>query len=533
MDYILEKGVTGCVIKPKTRKALSITHRWVDRNLILKNFSRKDRWGKPTISKKFGIARDDGSYVLIKADGDLLSQELDAQGCTGKIINKRVRAKFSKTPSYTMLPGKSPYDYQQKLINKVVARDKAKKTTTHLFSLQTGKGKTFINITLGSIFKGRLVAIMKSNHIDQWVNDITDDTDIDKKEIMRCNGVAALDKILKMDKDKLNTYRAIIISTSTLQRYYIRYESTYLAKRKKDKAPSPHDLFAKLKPGVVLIDEIDEIPHCHYSTLAYDIPVKRILGMSASFFNVKDKMLNKIYFRMFPEDFRLEIKLDRYVNYSTLLFHFNGYNGPIRHSYPGSDDYNHIAYEKFILSNQRLTAQYTNLIKAVIIEDYVLNISEPNQSLIIFTAGLDMAAHLEEYILQQEPFNKLKGYVYTGDIGTLEGMLDAQVAITTVSKSQSGLDKPGLITVIDTTSTAATRATVQKPGRLRKIEGKNFYIHLVNQRVHKQVNYSKEAFTLLKPRVKSIKGFIVDIPSNEDLDELYKRAAKQFEKYGE
>ena len=119
------------------------------------------------------------------------------------------------------------------------------KRCSQLFvNLNTGKGKTYVAITVTAIFGVRSMMIASSlDLIKQWKANILEDTDTTPDEIYILTGSSSIAKLFNGMRN-IDSIKYVLASHGTLRAYAAKYGWEAL-----------HDLFVKLKCGIKIYDE--------------------------------------------------------------------------------------------------------------------------------------------------------------------------------------------------------------------------------------------------------------------------------------
>ena len=140
------------------------------------------------------------------------------------------------------------------------------------------------------------------------------------------------------------------------------------------------------------------------------------------------------------------------------------------------------------------------MITSVVQTTYIKRRKEGHRML-FFAASVDMckviAAHLKGIL----PGLKISSYTADDDY---EVLLDNDISVSTLGSSGTGVDIPGLTTVLMTTSVGSRQANSQAVGRLRELPWPDItpeFLYLVCQDIPKQMEYHERKVDNLRDKV--------------------------------
>jgi len=358
-------------------------------------------------------------------------------------------------------PQWKPRDYQIPAIDYLI---ESNENRSKLVGLRTGEGKTFIALNAIAELKKRTVIIVKPMYIEKWVDDINKTYDIDPQDIIVVKGSANLLILLDLAQAGVLDYKFIIISNKTIQNWITLYEKLRDGTSHLGYTTQPETLFADLRAGIRLIDEVHQDFHFCFKLDLYT-NIERSISLSATLFS-NDDFVSSMHEIMHPTKTRYGLqKIDKYISSYNVTYTFKQPE-KIRTTEWGGITYSHTAFEKSILHNREVKSNYFNLINYVIQIGF-LKCIRPKKKLLIFCSTIDMCTELVKHLLKLYPRYNIKRYVAEDDYQT--HLMDSDICVSTLGSSGTAVDIPNLTNVILTVAVDSIQANVQSLGRLRKL----------------------------------------------------------------
>ena len=167
----------------------------------------------------------------------------------------------------------------------------------------------------------------------------------------------------------------------------------------------------------------------------------------------------------------------------------------LRTSEYGNSSYSHNAFEKGIMKNKSLMNGYRLMISQAA-KEYYIKIASPGDKLLIYCSTVDMCTKVVEHLKTIFPDKSVMRYV---DSDPYENLMTPDIRVTTLLSAGTGMDVPGLISVILTTAITSSQANIQGFGRLREIKDKKqYFVYFVCQDVQKHLTYHLKKKELLQ-----------------------------------
>lgn len=363
--------------------------------------------------------------------------------------------------------------------------------------LATGAGKGFLACRAISEYKKRTVVVVKPKYVQKWVEDIEKHfAKIKKHDIIVVQGSDALKKTIALATGGELVAKFIIISSNTLQNYIKLYEEF-----RKDFIALGYDctpdvLFETLGAGVRLIDEVHESFHLYFKIDCFtNIPIS--ISMSATLLNL-DNFLEKMYYIAYPLQMRFkETGIKKYNRVRTLFYNLNNPER-VKTSYPGNNNYNHNAFEEWILKNKQVKDNYFSLILHSIETSYMKNYQKGDR-LAVFCSSIAMCTAVTQFLVNKYPSLLIRRFV---EDDPDENLLYSDISVTSIQSGGTGHDIKQLTTCIMTINVNSIQSNIQTIGRLREITNRETnFIYFICQDIPKHLEYHDIKKKFLQSRV--------------------------------
>lgn len=384
-------------------------------------------------------------------------------------------------------------DYQIPIIEYLVSPEPAK---AKLVEVQTGKGKSYMAMAALAQLKRRFLIIVKPMYIDKWKGDLKETLGLEGHDVVIIQGSTALMALIAKAKQGELTCKAIIISNKTLQNWYSLYErkGRYIEKEGYDCYPS--ELCQTLDVGVRLIDEVHQDFHLNFKIDLYT-HVDRSISLSATL-KSDDNFLNRMYEVAYPKPKRYAgLEYDRYVHASSFFYHVKDPD-KIKTTEWGSTTYSHHAFEKSIMRDKHLLKDYLDMIVWTAMRFHFERYprGEHSARLLIYCASIQMCTYVVEHLRAEIKGLDVRRYV---EEDPYEDLMEADVSVSTLLSAGTGVDIPGLTTVILTTAISSSQSNIQGFGRLRKLPNKKLqFVYFACLDIPKHVEYHEKKRDMLK-----------------------------------
>lgn len=340
----------------------------------------------------------------------------------------------------------------------------------------------------------RFVIIIKPMYMDKWKSDLKDILGLSGDDVVMVQGSASLMGLITNARTGTLKAKAIIISNRTLQYWYKAYEESGDCSNQGYDC-NPSEFFSVLGVGVRLIDEVHQDFHLNFKVDLYT-NVPHSISLSATL-KSDDPFLNRMYELTYPKNIRYTgLAYNKYVHAYSWIYQVKDAEYKLRTTEWGSTLYSHNAFEKSIFKNRELLRDYLNMIvnaaKIFFIDKY-----KKGERLLIYCSSIQTCTAVVERLTQEfENSMIVKRYV---ENDPYENLMQADISVSTLLSAGTGVDIPGLKTVILTTSISSSQSNIQGFGRLRKIEDKRLqFVYFVCSDIPKHIEYHEKKKDMLK-----------------------------------
>lgn len=369
---------------------------------------------------------------------------------------------------------------------------RARKGRRTVIEGDTGFGKTYCAVRIGSIFE-ETVLIIAPSLTKQWIGEAQQMTDL--KEGTDIWEIAGIDSIKKLYASGVKP-KMMMASPKTILKY-IEYQGEYTS------LPTFEQFVRDYGVGTKIIDEA----HLGFITTAkidLSADVRTNIYLSATMVQ-NNPSFNTIFQMWYPDSIRYVTDLQ------------NPHTVQVRWRYPQlvatskcrmRGAYSQVAYEKELCRQKfrRLDVLIKRDIIPAIDEFFVKKRQAEGQRCLIFLNNSKTIAHV---------VNALKDHY--GDIWDIrsycsvlgdpeDNLYDAEIVVTTIAGAGTGKDIKGLITVINLISHASKIWAIQTRGRLRPVEGQLTYmIDMYSDKISAHFKHLKKRVEYLIGRIKDYK----------------------------
>ena len=459
-----------------------------------------------TVDKVYAAADDARSYFrfAISALPEFL-EELKQQHFQDEFIVRKTGPAFNPVKvNITIKPHFTPRDFQHQYIDYL----SAEKPACKLVGLQTGKGKTFCALAAAANIGLRTVVLVKGGFLGKWMGDIQEITNTPKKRILQVNGTKGLAALFKNAKKKSFKYDFILISINTIKPWFDLYEKQLGVYKGFGFTNHPEDWINDIGAGCVITDEVHLMFHANYKINMYT-HVPYSIALSATLLT-KDKTMERLYEYMFPRvDRAPEMVIDRYIHSYALHFNFDPFTR-VKTQQMGQSMYSHAALEESLMKNKNTLNRYLAMIDFSLGFTYFKN-PKKDKKAAVFCATKEMCGAVTDYLKAKYRNLDIRRYISEDPY---ENAIEPDIRVTTIGSCGTGIDIPGLVSVILTQAIESIQANVQVLGRLRKIEGEKVeFVFFTADNLDKHVKYYADKKIMLKQRALTFseqyyKGFI-------------------------
>lgn len=403
-----------------------------------------------------------------------------------------------------VLPKYSPKDQDQiNSINYLNSPGDSK-----VLCLRTGGGKTYCSLQSAADYKQRVVVSIESRFFNLWREALLPGPkqvlDLKEEEVLFVQGSKELCEVMTNSLEgRIDHVKVIVLAARTLANYFETYEK-YGEDCLLYYPVKPIDLYQCLQGGTRIKDELHLSYYANFVEELY-LHGPRSFSLSATLKNgtFRDNMMDL----MFPPNIRPpETTLVKYIDVQALMYSLVEPT-KVKFTNPGSTDYNHNAYENWILKDKNRTERYVQIVLDWVKVRYLNSNYEKGQKAAIFATSVKMAT-VFTFALKKAYGNKVSTARYAASAGDVYSMAaEADILVTTVQSFGTGFDLEGLICCLMTTSINSSDTNIQVLGRLRELK---LWMHLtpifdylVCVDIQKHISYHEEKQRQFASRVKS------------------------------
>ena len=354
-----------------------------------------------------------------------------------------------------------------------------------------------------------VIGVLPKYHA-KWLKDLSDNLDINPKELMPVSNINQLRGLVDLCKTQ-GTKKlppVIVITLSTLRIFYDKFvEDPETCKE--DIGCEPWELMGLLKAGIFAIDEAHEHIHTVFRTAMF-LHGPKFVALSGTM-RTEDDFQERVQNAIFPQIRRyLDVKMEKYIDVEFIGYTFEQSMLPkMRCTAFGRSDYSHAVLEKSIIANPAVLRSYIQMNIDLLDFDYIKR--QEGKRALLFVATVEMADRMVLALTLRYPSLKIARYCAAqGD--KYADLLSADISVSTLQSSGTAVDIENLITVICTTMVNSSKMNLQALGRLRKLpngEKVTMYLPFCRQN-QKHRKYMQFRYELFKDVTKSIKTFTYD-----------------------
>lgn len=364
-------------------------------------------------------------------------------------------------------------------------------------TLATGKGKTFCSMKAAETLGTLTCWQMGGKYIEKWIGDLMETLQLAKKEICVIRGSAALLNAINLSIAGEFNYKAILLSTTTMARFYKDYENGKL----RGYPIKPEDFWKVMGIGLRVVDEAHENQHQIFKMDLYAHLPKTIF-LSATV-ETDSPFRNRMLQIQWPEKMRFKPgDFDRYIRVRALTYELWNVE-TIRHINQ-QKMYSHTLFEESIMKKPLHLAHYLAMIDALVYE-YYCSRREDGQKCLVFAATKEMCGRIADHLDRRNPTLEVSRYISEDDY---EVLMESDISVSTALSAGTGVDIPGLRYSLMTTNVSSSQANIQIVGRLRKLKDwpdvEPEFMYILARNLPKHMEYHDKKKKLLRPRVKSI-----------------------------
>lgn len=328
---------------------------------------------------------------------------------------------------------------------------------------------TYCALKAASIIGGRVVVSIPTRFFNLWLEALGEGEkqvlDLKAEDVLFVQGGKDLRSLMDMAiNDQLTGIKVIVIASRTMELYIEAYERTngdldglYPL--------DPNQFYPILDIATRIKDELHLNLATNYKEELH-LHCPKSISLSAT---LEDgSFRDKIFKIMFPKEMRSpETEYLKYIDVVALMYKLKD-KDKVRYTHRGSNDYNHIAYEQYILKNRSVWHGYYRIVKEWVQKAY-LDLRQPGMRAAIFADSVEMATEIMTALKSSYPDVDIRRYAAsTGD--DYHYARDADILVTTVKSFGTGFDVENLFVVLMTTALRSQNTNIQVLGRLRLLK---------------------------------------------------------------
>ena len=363
-----------------------------------------------------------------------------------------------------------------------------------MLEFDTGKGKTYCAICAICLMRMKAGIVLDTmGLIDQWLERISDFTNIDEREVFIVKGAGAIKKILD---GKAKKHKIFLISHKTI--------SSYAKKEGWDKVDY---LFRKMDIGIKIIDEA----HKEFlNTIKIDLNtnIKHTWYLTATAMRsseAEDKIFSKIFGRI-PALTLKRTKEEAFVQSAVVTFNSEP-TGQDRSEITTMRGLSGVKYMNYLCTDKKARSLFL-----VTICTLVKTCLEKQEGKIAILVGTKAAVELVTKAIENN-FSESVG-MYTSDVSKADKLknLKKRIIVTTFKSFGTGMDVDNLRYLIQCESYSSHLIINQCIGRLRAIGGTLMYFEVYDRGFNSRV----KQFNKVKGEImnRSIDGNITSFKIN-------------------
>lgn len=409
----------------------------------------------------------------------------------------------AKTVQIKIRPEFKPFEDQVSILDQL----KQETPVSKLLPLQTGGGKSALSLFAAAFWNLRTVAFMKPGYIPKWVGDIKKQCIVEDDDIVAIGGEkkdkGGLDRLAWLINGLMDGWlnpTFILISNATFRAWIAQHEKLPPGELVPGFRIAPWEFMQACSIGFRIIDETHQDWHFNFKLDLYT-HVEQSLSLSATLIS-RDEFLMMTYRVGYPEANRMIVPEYRKFVKSIAWIYDIADHRRLRCTGRGRSTYSHVAFEKSLMSQQKLLKQYMLMIYDALRKTYFFE-RKIGEKCIIYFATKKMCELAIFYYRQLMPEIKFEKYNQGDD---LNKALKADIIIATLQKAGTAIDIPNLTTVMMTVAVDSIQAVLQCIGRLRDLKrlyGSDripAFMYFVCANIDKQVRYHRSKQELLQER---------------------------------
>ena len=355
-------------------------------------------------------------------------------------------------------------DIQRKAISFLIGENDFKYTTKYsqlLLNLPTGTGKTYVTTTSLQFIGLKAIIITPTDKIkSQWYDTFINMTDVSPLQIYDISGS---DSITRLMKNKSPKYKIYLVNHGTLASY-----------AKSCGWNAVHDLFKHIKVGVKIYDEA----HLNFANIVkidLNTNTKKTIYLTATFErsdHIENHMFKTCFKSTVKYGYETREELRKHIMYLSIMYNSNPDLGTQGHMLTKMG-FNKNRYSEY----QESCKEFYDALKYSI--DFFKN---KEGKILILSTTISQVDKIKKFVDSNFPDNTISEYHSKIPPEDKLKALDADIICTTPKSAGTGVDIPGLRTVIMCEAYSSAVQADQVSGRLREYSetDNTFYVELVD-----------------------------------------------------
>lgn len=335
--------------------------------------------------------------------------------------------------------------------------------TTKINNARTGGGKSFMSIYNMFLLGKRTIVTLSPKYLQTWLDALNQFLKISPTDICVVRGSDEVNGLMKQAAAGTLQAKVIIISLQTYQYFMSEYEDNNGVMTHYDHTPD--EFWKILNPGFLVVDEGHESIHALFKYDLY-LNVRNKLICTATL-EADSAFINEMYRVIYPMKYRFKQgAYDKYIESVAVMY---GLKSTKQIKYKGfGGTYSHVKFEQSILKKDHHIAEYMRFINGLV-DFFYIKVMQPGMKLLVYCATVDMCVVVTDYL---ERFYRAQGLSvakYTQEDPT-SALYENDIVVSTLKSAGTGVDIPGLRTVIMTVAVGSMQINIQSLGRLRELK---------------------------------------------------------------
>lgn len=335
----------------------------------------------------------------------------------------------------------------------------------------------------------RTIITLMPKYINTWLVGLADFVKLKPEDIMVVQGSLELNAAMRSAQEGRMTAKIIIVSLPTYQYFMSEYEDNNGVMQHYNYTPD--QFWEVMEPGLLVVDEGHESIHALYR---YDLycNVRNKVVLSATL-EADNRFINEMYDIIYPKATRFRGgEYDKYIESIALMY---GLTSTKKIKYGGfGGTYSHVKLEQSIMKDRRILETYLKFIGDTA-DYFFFKIKQPEQRLLVYCATVDMCVKVVSYLRNRHNGKDLIINKYTQE-DPKTTLYESDVTVSTLMSAGTGVDIPGLRTVIMTVAIGSKQKNDQALGRLRRLKDypdvTPTFVYFVCSQIRPQVEYHRK-----------------------------------------